>query len=154
MTFGDCGTTTGTGFVYWDQLVFFFLIQTSSENILILIQHSQFPHSAISLTWTTCLNCFLTCFHSPQWYLNSLIYHEHTPDHPTSAWIHGFILHNRNGLCEMTWVEWGCGARLSWPKCFFFFVFYVCVPRTVSPLLRRISWIFLKRIKMKKYYIV
>lgn len=33
MKFVDCGTTTGTGFVYWDQLVIFvcfvFLIQTS-----------------------------------------------------------------------------------------------------------------------------
>lgn len=59
----------------------------------------------------------------------------------------------------MTWFKWGCGARLSRPKCFLFlflfyvlfcfFVFYVCLPQTVSPLLRRISWIFLKWIKKK-----
>lgn len=101
---------------------------------------------------------FLTsCFHLPHWYLNSLISWAN-PSHPASAWIHGFILHNCNGLCEMTWFKWGCGARLSRPKCFLFlffvlrfvlfFVFYVCVPQTVSPLLRRISWIFLKWIKM------
>lgn len=56
------------------------------------------------------------------------LYHEHTPDHPANAWIHGFILHNCNGLCEMTWVVRGCGARLSWPKCFLFFLLYfMCV---------------------------
>lgn len=116
----------------------------------------QTVHSHIEPT-QHCL--YFIRFHSPKLHLLYIpwIYHEHIPEYPTSAWIHGFILHNCNGLCEMTWVEWACGASLSWPKCFFFnlgFVFCISwvYPRTICPPWRKISWIFLKWIK--KNYIV
>lgn len=49
--------------------VFYFYLLIQRHNILILIQHSQFSCFSTSNTHLTCL---LACFHSPQWYLNSL----------------------------------------------------------------------------------
>lgn len=121
------------------------------QNPPLFLPNSQLSHLPILFF----LNSTSELLTSPQLYLNfPTVSWADPPDHPVSALTHGFILHNCNGLCEMTWVEWGWSARLSWPKCFSFsFVFYVCVPWTVSLLLRRISWIFLKRIKVKKYIV-
>lgn len=88
MKFGDYGTTTGTGFVYRDQLVFF------NSNTQILIQHSQFLHLPIQLFLNLirmspqASHYSLTCFHLPQWYLNPLSRNDimsTAPDHLTSA---------------------------------------------------------------------
>lgn len=138
MTCGDRGTATGTGSVYWDQLVFVVLnsnlMKTERKHCC---SDPAFPVPTFTVPFLPGFGpCVSPVFVPVSIHLSGTWtprYHEHTPYHPTSAWSHGFILHNRNGLCEMTWVEWGCGARLSRPKCFFFFLFLFCILCVCTP---------------------
>lgn len=87
----------------------------------------------------------MLCSHSPQ----CVILHQTawTPLRikPTSAWIHGFILHNGNGLCEMTWWR-GFWREVRWPKRFL----YLCVYSRQSSIRARNKLNIFKTDKNKK----
>lgn len=146
--FGD--RDTGTESFYWDHLVS--LVQTS------FISDSKENKKILSVDWGS-LDKLHICFLPV--YVHLILTETCSVYHPASAWIDGFILHNRNGLCEMTWFEWGCGAGLSRPKCLFssfLFVFYVCVcvctPDSQSSVKENKLSIFKMIKNEQKYYIV
>lgn len=114
--------------IYWDQLVLSYHSNLMNIKNSVVVSVPTFTDSDIPQPrpWVRPVFLPVSIHLSGTW--TPWLYHEHTLDHPANAWIHGFILHNCNGLCEMTWVVWGCGARLSWPKCFLFFLLYfMCV---------------------------